>query len=132
MCGLLSRFFFFCFFCLVFVLVFFVLFCFGLVCGCFFAIGEVKQTKQTNKQKSHLTTTILPFQVQLLPIWEESIFGVPFLYEYLPNAPLVTLVSALPYLLHFAIPWVFAVYLWRMEVGVFFVVVVFLLCFCVC
>jgi len=53
--------------------------------------------------------------LHLLPDIEQALFGIPFIYELLPNSPLITLLSSIPYLLHFALPWPFAIYLWRVE-----------------
>jgi inositol phosphorylceramide synthase catalytic subunit len=53
--------------------------------------------------------------VTLLPDWEKTLFGIPFVYQLFPTSPIITLLSCLPYLLHFSLPWIFAIYLWRVE-----------------
>eukprot|EP00211_Chloroparvula_japonica_P014131 CAMPEP_0119132494 /NCGR_PEP_ID=MMETSP1310-20130426/11869_1 /TAXON_ID=464262 /ORGANISM="Genus nov. species nov., Strain RCC2339" /LENGTH=260 /DNA_ID=CAMNT_0007123131 /DNA_START=51 /DNA_END=829 /DNA_ORIENTATION=- len=65
---------------------------------------------------AQLSPSIRPdIYVKMLPLGERAMFGTSFVYEYMPYSKIITLVSSLPYLVHFAIPWIYAVYLWRME-----------------
>mmetsp|Transcript_9939 Transcript_9939/g.30588 ORF Transcript_9939/g.30588 Transcript_9939/m.30588 type:complete len:349 (-) Transcript_9939:140-1186(-) len=49
--------------------------------------------------------------VVVLPSIDEYFFGNHFVVRYLPEHDFLTVILALPYLCHFAIPWVFCVYL---------------------
>jgi len=53
--------------------------------------------------------------VSTLPAIESFFFGSPYLFEYMPLNAVVLFVSATPYLIHFMIPWVYAVYLLMID-----------------
>jgi len=53
--------------------------------------------------------------VQTLPFLERALFGSLFSAIVETTNDSFVLLAAIPYLLHFAIPWVFAVYLWKID-----------------
>jgi PAP2 superfamily len=53
--------------------------------------------------------------VETLPDFERAIFGSSFVHRMLPKNDFLIVMSAVPYIFHFAMPWIFALYLWRRD-----------------
>jgi inositol phosphorylceramide synthase catalytic subunit len=53
--------------------------------------------------------------VTTLPYVERVFFGTPFLFELIPLDDVLITVAAAPYLCHFMIPWIYAVYLLAID-----------------
>jgi len=53
--------------------------------------------------------------VEALPEVERAIFGSSFVHRMLPKSDLLIVLSAIPYLCHFMMPWLFALYLWKCD-----------------
>lgn len=60
-----------------------------------------------------LPTSLRPeIDVETLPELERALFGSTFVHRMLPRFDGLIVLAAIPYLCHFMLPWVFALYLW--------------------
>src|SRR3989338_8676052 len=95
------------------------------------AIQEAKYLLTENKSKLLLVvplfvwlacfqfSTLLPSALrpeidrETLPELEKALFGSTFVHRMMPKNDVLIVLSAIPYLLHFMMPWIFALYLYR-------------------
>lgn len=53
--------------------------------------------------------------VKTLPIGEHLLFGDPLLFRLFPESTFLAILAAIPYLAHFSLPFLFSVYLWKLD-----------------